>query len=72
MAEIVSIGLILAGIYVLVGLGLAIFWTIKGLELVDETAAGATKGFKAIIFPGLVAFWPWILRKWMQGKQSPG
>lgn len=72
MAEVVSVGLILAGLYVLVGLGFAIFWTIKGLEKVNETAGGSTKGFKAIIFPGLVAFWPWILRKWIQGKRIPG
>ncbi len=62
----------MAAVYILAGVGFAIFWTIKGLETVDGATAGSTKGFKAIIFPGLVAFWPRILRKWMQGKQSPG
>lgn len=33
--------------------------------MVDEGAHGSGWGFRLIIIPGIVVFWPLLLRKWI-------
>lgn len=52
-------------IYLAVGLIFAVAFIIKGLKMVDEGAHGSGWGFRLIIIPGIVVFWPLLLRKWI-------
>ena len=58
--------LIIAAVYLAVGVLFVIPFLIKGLNKVDEGAHGSTIGFKIIIIPGVIVFWPVLLSKWMK------
>jgi len=62
----VEILLIIAAIYLLGGVLFVIPFLMKGLNKVDEGANGSTIGFKIIIIPGVIVFWPVLLSKWMK------
>jgi hypothetical protein len=38
----------------------------KGLNKIDDGAHGSTIGFKIIIIPGVIVFWPVLLSKWIK------
>ena len=62
----VELVLIIVLIYLALGVLFVIPFLIKGLTKVDEGAHGGTMGFKIIIIPGVIVFWPMLLRKWMK------
>jgi hypothetical protein len=66
----VEILLIIAAIYLLAGVLFVIPFLMKGLTKVDEGAHGSTIGFKIIIIPGVIVFWPVLLSKWMKGNKN--
>lgn len=55
------------------GLGLlfaaAFVWV--GVERVDTQARGTGIGFRLLILPGMAAFWPLLLRRWVRGVAEP-
>ena len=61
----VEILLIIAAIYLLGGVLFVIPFLMKGLKEIDEGAHDSTIGFKIIIIPGVIVFWPVLLSKWM-------
>jgi hypothetical protein len=65
----VKIAFILGLVYLLAGVVFAIFFLLKGIEKVDEAAHGSGWGFRLIIFPGTVALWPLLLKKWISIKR---
>jgi len=64
----IQIMLIIVMIYLLIGVVFVIPFLLRGLTKVDETAHGGTIGFKIIIIPGVIVFWPLLLKKWMKKK----
>ena len=60
--------LMIIAVYLLAGGLFVIPFLAKGLAKVDESAKGATTGFKIIIIPGVMVFWPLLLRKWIKRK----
>jgi hypothetical protein len=62
----VEIILIIVAAYLLLGVLFVIPFLMKGLNKVDEGVHGSTIGFKIIIIPGVIVFWPVLLRKWMK------
>ena len=62
----VEILLIIVAIYLLGGVLFVIPFLMNGLEKIDEGAHGSTIGFKIIIIPGVIVFWPVLLSKWMK------
>lgn len=56
--------------YALAGLLFAIPFVIKGASCVDEGAKEATWGFRLIIIPGTVIWWPLLLKKWIQSAKK--
>ena len=62
----VEILLIIAAVYLLMGVLFVIPFLMKGLNKIDEGAHGSTIGFKIIIIPGVIVFWPVLLSKWMK------
>jgi hypothetical protein len=54
--------------YAAAGVVFAIVFVARGVSRVDEHAAGAGLGFRMIIFPGVVALWPFLLSRWMRAR----
>lgn len=64
----IQVILIIVLIYLLIGVVFVIPFLAKGLTKVDQGAHGGTIGFKIIIIPGVVVFWPVLLNKWIKTK----
>lgn len=61
--------LAVAGLYLLAGFIFAIPFVCRGVQIIDESALGSSWGFRVIIFPGVMIFWPVLLRKWIKVKR---
>ena len=68
--QLAIIILLLAAAYLLMGLLFAIPFVIKGVTRIDEGARGSGWGFRLIIIPGTIVFWPFLLKKWMKKTQA--
>ena len=55
-------------IYMGIGLVFAIAFVWRGVGAVDPVAEHGTRGFRLLILPGCAAFWPWLLKRWMQAE----
>ena len=66
------INIILTGIivYLLCGIVFSILFISKGLQVIDEGAHGSGIGFKLIIMPGCIIFWPVLLKKWINTRSA--
>ncbi len=58
-------------IYLALGLVFALFFVTKGAGKIDPTAKAGTIGFRLLIIPGTMAFWPLLAKRWWQGKTEP-
>ena len=68
---IVNIILAVLGIYLACGLLFAMPFVIKGVKVIDPDGAHGTKwGFRIIIIPGTIVFWPVLLKKWMKANKN--
>jgi hypothetical protein len=68
--SIVTIILIIVAIYLLAGLVFAIPFVLKGVIKIDESAHGTKWGFRLIILPGTIVFWPVLLKKWLRALRN--
>jgi hypothetical protein len=67
---ILNIILIIIAIYLLLGVVFTIPFIIKGVTRIDEGAHGSKWGFRIIIIPGTIIFWPFLLRKWINVSKT--
>jgi hypothetical protein len=67
----ISLMVMLALTYAGLGLLFALFFVVLGVARVDELASGSGFGFRLIILPGVVAFWPLMLLRWVHGTKIP-
>ncbi len=59
------------GAYAMLGAIFAIAFVARGIGSVDPVAKDSSVGFRLIVFPGVVALWPLLLRAWFQkGRRS--
>ena len=70
--NMIELLLIIAAIYLVIGVLFVIPFLMKGLNKVDEATHGSTIGFKIIIVPGVIVFWPVLLSKWMKSNLNHG
>ena len=63
--------LILLGVYLAFGLAFAIPFALVGVKRIDPHAAHGSWGFRLLVVPGTVAFWPLLLRRWVKGVTEP-
>jgi len=62
----------IAGIYLICGFVFALAFVFKGARVIDEGAKDSTLGFKIIIIPASMVFWPLLLIKWIRvSKNQP-
>jgi hypothetical protein len=69
---IIKLILAFAALYLLFGLLFAILFVSKGVQKVDEGAHGGSIGFRIIIIPGTMVFWPLLLKKWITATKQTG
>ena len=63
--------LILGGVYLICGFLVAAPFVWLGVKKIDPHAAQGSWGFRLLIFPGTMAFWPLLLWRWLKGKTHP-
>ncbi len=68
---IAAIFLILLGAYLACGLVFAISFALAGVKRIDPHAAHGSWGFRLLVIPGTMAFWPLLLRRWLGGAHEP-
>ena len=57
-------------IYLGCGAIFTIAFQAKGINKIDEGAHGSSWGFRIIIIPCVIVFWPLLLSKWMKAKKE--
>jgi hypothetical protein len=65
---------LLAGLmftYLALGSVFAVAFVTHGVDRIDPMARGAGWGFRALILPGSVLFWPLLLVRWAAGSVAP-
>jgi hypothetical protein len=68
---ILGIILSIVGLYLLFGFLFAIPFVIKGVTVIDPDGAhGTTWGFRLVIIPGTIVFWPVLLKKWLRANKK--
>ena len=59
---------VFTGIYLLTGLLFYMVLLTRGISKIDPHAKNTRIGFKLLIMPGVMAFWPILWRKWNNKK----
>jgi hypothetical protein len=57
--------------YLAIGAIVAVPFLIFGIGRVDQAAKGAPFAFRVLVLPGVVALWPFMLRRWRRPKRRP-
>lgn len=65
---VVYIILIIVAVYLFAGFVFAIPFVLKGVTKIDEGAHGSKWGFRIIIIPGTIVFWPFLLKRWLKAS----
>jgi len=66
-----SVILCVVAVYVGVGLVFAIPFVWAGVEKLDSEAEGTSLAFRLLILPGVTAFWPMFLSRWVRDVHEP-
>jgi hypothetical protein len=57
--------------YACLGLICAVPFVMVGVHRLDSEAQGSGIGFRLLILPGVAAFWPMLLYRWVRGVSEP-
>jgi len=68
---IAAVFLVLLGAYLACGFAFAIPFALVGVKKIDPHAAHGSWGFRLLIIPGTMAFWPLLLKRWVSGVSQP-
>ena len=52
-------------LYCIAGSFFALAFVTSGVKRIDSQAIGSGIGFRVLIFPGVAALWPLLLRRWI-------
>jgi hypothetical protein len=55
--------------YASAGVLFAIAFLARGVSRIDVHANGAGLGFRLMIFPGVSALWPFLLKRWIRAEK---
>jgi hypothetical protein len=58
-------------LYALLGIVTAVLFVIFGVSQVLPHSATVTMGARILILPGAVAFWPYVLIRWLKSRGTP-
>jgi len=68
MITVINIFLGILGIYFLIGLLFGIYFLIKGAPKIDPLMADSKKKVRILLFPGVIATWPFLISKLFKPK----
>ena len=72
MFEIVAKAIVyVLEVYTGLGLVFALVFVWIGVQSLDSEAQGSGVGFRLLILPGVAAFWPMLLCRWMHHVTEP-
>jgi hypothetical protein len=57
--------------YALLGFLFSLAFVSVGVSRIDHDAKGTGIVFRLLIIPGVIAFWPMLLSRWMRGVSEP-
>jgi vacuolar-type H+-ATPase subunit I/STV1 len=57
--------------YAALGFLFAVAFVSFGVTRMDPEARGTKLGFRLLIMPGVMAFWPLLLQRWIGGATEP-
>jgi hypothetical protein len=61
--------LVLAAIYLTLGLLFALAFAASGAARIDVAARGTSVAFRLLLVPGAAVLWPWLATKWMNASR---
>jgi hypothetical protein len=61
----------IVAIYLLCGFLFAVPFVLIGVGKIDSHAAHGSWGFRVMITPGTMFFWPLLARRWVKGSHQP-
>jgi hypothetical protein len=61
----------LVGVYAAAGLLFAVCFVWRLVARLDAAATGGSIGFRILIVPGVVAFWPYLAARLVAGASAP-
>ncbi|MEM1337327.1 MAG: hypothetical protein AAF717_16695 [Bacteroidota bacterium] len=70
MATVIAIFLGILGTYYAVGLLFALYFVLSGAKKMDPLLANSKKGVRLLLFPGIVATWPFLLVRRINQKEK--
>ncbi len=68
METVISIFLTLLGAYFLVGVLFALYFVFVGATRLDPLMKETKQVVRVLLFPGVIATWPFLLRKLLKSK----
>ena len=69
IVNVVNGALLTLAIYVAIGSILAGPFLIFGIGRVDHAAKGTPWTFRVLVLPGVIALWPLMLRRWLSPRR---
>lgn len=67
-----SLLLILLGAYGVIGVFFGLYFVTRGVGRLDKAAAKGSIGFRTLVFPGSVAFWPFLYFRLLRAGRGDG
>jgi hypothetical protein len=68
METIITIFLAILGIYFVIGFIFGLYFLIKGASQIDPLMADTKKKVRFLLFPGVIATWPFLIGKLFKSK----
>ena len=68
---IAAVFLVVLAAYLACGLVFAMPFVFHGVKKIDPHAAHGSWGFRLLIIPGTMVFWPLLLQRWWRGIHEP-
>ncbi len=68
IVDVVRGALLAVASYLAIGSIFAVPFLFFGIGRIDPAAKGAPWTFRALVFPGVVAMWPLLVRRWLNSR----
>lgn len=70
LENIIALIFLVLGLYILAGVVFGLIFIFKWVDQVDAGAGGTRTGFRLIILPGVIAFWPVLLKRYLNSRNQ--
>lgn len=70
MELIINIFLGILATYAAIGLLFGLYFIFLGATRIDPLLAESKKGIRVLLFPGVIATWPFLMKKLVQSKPA--